>query len=122
MITPASGTDNGSFYILAPIYDKGTLIGLIGLERSIRLEQFNLRYERPISTFVLNANNRLVLHFPYDSNLRSDDYVYQLETFHFGYDNDFSRLIYKNRLLPSLLSVVFLCLLVMFLMSLSCQL
>lgn len=106
-ITPASGTDNGSFYLLAPIYDKGTLIGLIGLERSIRLEQFNLRYERPISTFVLNANNRLVLHFPYDSNLRSDDYVYQLETFHFGYDNDFSRLIYKNRLLPSLLSVVF---------------
>lgn len=106
-ITPATGTDNGSFYVLAPIYVKGTLFGLIGLERSIRLEQFNLRYDRPISTFVLDANNRLILHFPNDSDLRSDDYVYQLEPQYFGYDNDFSRLILKERLLPSLLNVVF---------------
>ncbi|HGJ5876374.1 MAG TPA: two-component system sensor histidine kinase RcsC [Arsenophonus sp.] len=106
-ITPATGTDNGSFYVLAPIYVKDTLFGLIGLERSIRLEQFNLRYDRPISTFVLDANNRLILHFPNDSDLRSDDYVYQLEPQYFGYDNDFSRLILKERLLPSLLSVVF---------------
>ncbi len=95
------------------------MINLIGLKRSINLKQFNLPYEGLISTFLLNANNRLLLHVSYENNSKSNNYAYQLRTFHFTYAYNHKRLIYKNYLLTSLLSLVFLYLLLILLMSLS---
>ncbi len=106
-VIPDAQLDTGQLYLMGPIYNNGVLIGLMGLERTIRLGQFNQRYERPIEVAILNQNNKPIIYSPTSENPVAAGMMTQLESPYFGFNDDYSKLILKRRLLPSTLSVVY---------------
>ncbi|MFY3769708.1 Sensor histidine kinase RcsC [Providencia manganoxydans] len=100
-------TDTGQLYLIQPIYSEGKLLGFIGLERTINLNQFNPRYNKSIEAVVVNAYNQPVLYYPSDSNPKNSSLLSITEPSFFGFNSDYSKLIFKKRLTPSLMTVIY---------------
>lgn len=107
-VVPGARSDSGHLYVLAPVYVNSQMVAMIGIEQFIRLDTFIQRQDRPISITLLNRSNQPVLHYPAnndDYKLHYDDY--QLEAPYFGYDDNFTDLLLKRRLMPSSFSIIY---------------
>ncbi|MCR4179194.1 two-component system sensor histidine kinase RcsC [Providencia vermicola] len=100
-------TDSGQLYLIQPIYVDGRLYGFIGLERTISLNQFNQRSNKSIESVVVNAYNQPVLYSTADSNPKNSSLLSISEPSFFGFNSDYSKLIFKKRLTPSLMTVIY---------------
>ncbi|EMH0428601.1 two-component system sensor histidine kinase RcsC [Proteus mirabilis] len=106
-IVPDAKGDSGILYVMSPVYASGKFIALIGIERAIRLEYFSPTKDRVISIHLLNNKNNPVLSYPEENNYRSVRDVPDVSAPYFGFDDDFSDLVAKRKLLPSSFSVVY---------------
>lgn len=106
-IVPDAKGDSGILYVMSPVYASGKFIGLIGIERAIRLEYFSPTKDRVISIHLLNSKNTTVLSYPAENNYRNIRQAPEVSAPYFGFDEDFSDLVSKRKLLPSSFSVVY---------------
>lgn len=106
-IVPDAKGDSGILYVMSPVYASGKFIGLIGIERAIRLEYITPAKDRVISIHLLNSKNNSVLSYPAENNYRVTKQVPEVNAPYFGFDEDFSDLVAKRKLLPSSFSVVY---------------
>ncbi|NHB93637.1 two-component system sensor histidine kinase RcsC [Photorhabdus cinerea] len=106
-VMPGARSDSGHLYVLAPVYVNGQMVAMIGIEQFIRLDTFIQRQDRPISITLLNRSNQPVLHYPANDDYKLDYDDYQLAAPYFGYDDNFTDLLLKRRLIPSSFSIIY---------------
>ncbi|WP_445497359.1 two-component system sensor histidine kinase RcsC [Photorhabdus sp. SF281] len=106
-VMPGARSDSGHLYVLAPVYVNGQMVAMIGIEQFIRLDTFIQRQDRPISITLLNRSNQPVLHYPANDEYQLHYADYQLEAPYFGYDDNFTDLLLKRRLMPSSFSIIY---------------
>ncbi len=99
--------DYGQVYLIQAIKHDNMLPAFIGLERSINLNQFNIRRNKAIEILIINDYNQPVLYSPIDINPKSSALLNISEPSFFGFNSDYSKLIFKKRLLPSQITVIF---------------
>ena len=98
---------NGQIYLILPVHNRGLLTGFIGLERSINLNQFNLRNGKTAEIMILNNYNQPVLYSSSDLNPKNTVYLNITDPSFFGFNSDYSKVIFKKRLLPTNMTVVY---------------
>lgn len=105
--------DYGQLYLLQPIqkYDpeKGrkVILAFIGLERSINLNQLNLSKNKAVEILLVNSYNQPVLYSSTDINPKHSALLNITEPSFFGFNSDYSKLVFKKRLTPSQITVIF---------------
>ena len=99
--------DYGQVYLIQAIKHDNMLPAFIGLERSINLNQFNIRRNKAIEILIINDYNQPVLYSPIDINPKSSALLNISEPSFFGFNSDYSKLIFKKRLSPSQITVIF---------------
>ncbi|HGN1705530.1 TPA: two-component system sensor histidine kinase RcsC [Providencia rettgeri] len=99
--------DNGQVYLVQPVNEKDMIPAFIGLERSINLNQFNIRKNKAVEILMVNSYNQPVLYSPVDINPKSSVLLNITEPSFFGFNSDYSKLIFKKRLIPSQVTVIF---------------
>jgi two-component system capsular synthesis sensor histidine kinase RcsC len=99
--------DVGYLYVLTPIYIGSKLEALLGIEQTIRLEDFVTTGNLPIAVTLLDENNEPILQLADgERNAQAPD-SYPLEQAYFGYVDNYRDLIMKKALPPSSLSIVY---------------
>jgi two-component system capsular synthesis sensor histidine kinase RcsC len=99
--------DVGYLYVMAPIYIGNKLEALLGIEQTVRLEDFVTTGNLPVGVSLLNENNEPILRLA-----NGDRYASSLNTYpqghnYFGYVDSYHDLIMKKALPPSSLSIVY---------------
>ncbi|MEH0832238.1 two-component system sensor histidine kinase RcsC [Pectobacterium cacticida] len=107
-ITPTSDPDVGYLYALTPIYVNNKLEVILGVEQTMRMDDFTFVGKYPISAKLLDQYNQVVLQF---SNDKTQDVStvdsYPPEPNFFGYINGYNELILKKALPPTSFSIVY---------------
>ncbi|TCV08796.1 two-component system capsular synthesis sensor histidine kinase RcsC [Samsonia erythrinae] len=107
-ITPAVLPDVGYLYALTPIYVDNKLEVIMGIEQTIRLDDFITLGKFPINARLLDQYNRIVLQFPDGKgHAPSSIEIYPSEPNYFGYVNGYHELILKKPLPPTSFSMVY---------------
>ncbi len=96
----------GYFYMITPVYIASKLEALLGIEQSIRLENFISLSSLPVQVTLVDQDNRPIL-----SSLRAGmrfslEHVPDEKTW-FGYINNYKQLIMKKTLQPSPFSLIY---------------
>ncbi|MBQ0533391.1 MULTISPECIES: two-component system sensor histidine kinase RcsC [Providencia] len=99
--------DYGQLYLIQAIKHDNMLPAFIGLERTINLNQFNIRRNKAIEILIINDYNQPVLYSPIDINPKGSALLNISEPSFFGFNSDYSKLIFKKRLAPSQITVIF---------------
>lgn len=105
-IAPSSQQGVGYYYLITPIYVANKMAALLGIEQTIRLDDFITPGSFPVTATLIDANNqRLMSTSRTAGNVSLDD----LPDDHswFGYINGYKQLVLKKTLTPSELSVVY---------------
>ncbi|MGO2335673.1 two-component system sensor histidine kinase RcsC [Providencia sp.] len=100
-------SDNGQVYLVLPVFNASVLTGFIGLERTINLNQFNLRNDKTVEIMIVNHYNQPTLYYPNDLNPKNSTLLNISEPYFFGFNSDYSKLIFKKRLVPSNMAVIY---------------
>jgi len=97
----------GYFYALTPVYQANRLQALLGVEQTMRAENFFTPGSMPMGVSILddNGNTLLSLAGP-DTKMRISPRGLQ-ERLWFGYTSGYRELVLKKTLLPSSLSIVY---------------
>lgn len=108
MISPsAQRPDVGYLYVLTPIYIGNKLEALLGIEQTVRLEDFVTAGNLPIGVTLLDENNEPVLRLADGDRYAASLNSYPAEHAYFGYVDNYRDLILKKVLPPSSLSIVY---------------
>ncbi|MFI8416883.1 two-component system sensor histidine kinase RcsC [Serratia sp. NPDC078593] len=99
--------DVGYLYVLTPIYIGNKLEALLGIEQTIRLEDFVTQGNLPISVMLLDENNQPLLRLGDGDRHTSVLDNYPEKHAYFGYVDSYHDLIMKKALPPSSLSIVY---------------
>ncbi len=107
-IIPSQVSDIGYLYALTPIYVENKLEVIMGIEQTIRLDDFVLAGKFPTGVQLINQYNQTVLQFSEgngryipSSNTHSIDHNY------FGYVNGYDEIILKKNLPPTAFSIIY---------------
>ena len=105
-ITPAAQPGTGNFYMMTPVYVANKLEALLGIEQNIRLEEFMAPGSLPMTTTLVNEENRPLITSQrgnpgFNFSELPDDKIW------FGYLNSYKQLALKKALAPSSLSIVY---------------
>lgn len=107
-VTPSQQrSDVGYLYILTPIYIGNKLEALLGIEQTIRLEDFITPGSLPIGVALLDENNQPMLRLADGERYASSLTSYPEDHTYFGYVDSYHDLILKKALPPSSLSIVY---------------
>ncbi|MDC9580602.1 two-component system sensor histidine kinase RcsC [Xenorhabdus sp. PR6a] len=106
-IQPNPKADGGNLYVFSPIYINGHMTGIIGIEKSIRLDSFLQRRDWPITVMMLNESNQPELQFSIKTNNRPRVINLNSQSMYFGYDENFTSLVLMRNLSPSSLRVIY---------------
>ncbi|EHD22595.1 MULTISPECIES: two-component system sensor histidine kinase RcsC [Brenneria] len=107
-ITPASIPDVGYLYALTPIYVDNKLEVIMGIEQTIRLDDFVTLGKFPISAKLLNQYNQTVLQFAEGGGRHASSVnSYPIEHNYFGYVNGYDEIILKKNLPPTAFSIIY---------------
>ncbi len=106
-IQPNAKADGGNLYVFTPIYINDQMIGIIGIEKTIRLETFLQKQDRPITIMLLNESNQPELQYPAKSNGKQATVIFNKQSAYFGYDENFTSLLLMRRLSPSTLHIIY---------------
>ncbi|HAY0635591.1 two-component system sensor histidine kinase RcsC [Serratia rubidaea] len=99
--------DVGYLYVLAPIYIGNKLEAMLGIEQTIRLEDFVTPGTLPVGVTLLDENDRPILRLTDGERYASALSSYPEEHAYFGYVDSYHDLIMKKALPPSSLSIVY---------------
>ncbi|NIC26188.1 two-component system sensor histidine kinase RcsC [Serratia plymuthica] len=99
--------DVGYLYVLTPIYIGNKLEALLGIEQTIRLEDFVTAGNLPIGVTLLDENNEPILRLAEGERAAATLDSYPDAHTYFGYDDNYRHLIMKKVLQPSSLSIVY---------------
>ncbi|PWC21342.1 two-component system sensor histidine kinase RcsC [Brenneria roseae subsp. roseae] len=107
-ITPAQAPDVGYLYALTPIYVGNKLEVIMGIEQTVRLDDFVSVGKFPISVQLINQYNQPILHFSEGKGR----YVPSASTNpidhnYFGYVNGYDEIILKKNLPPTAFSIIY---------------
>ena len=100
-------SENGQIYLILPVYTGNILSGFIGLERTINLNQFNLRNDKTLEIILVNHYNQPTLYYPADLNPKNSTLLNINEPYFFGFNSDYSKLIFKKRLLSANMAIIY---------------
>ena len=103
----AQRPDVGYLYVLTPIYIGNKLEALLGIEQTVRLEDFVTAGNLPIGVTLLDENNEPVLRLADGDRYAASLNSYPAEHAYFGYVDNYRDLILKKVLPPSSLSIVY---------------
>ncbi|WP_074018615.1 two-component system sensor histidine kinase RcsC [Xenorhabdus thuongxuanensis] len=106
-IQPNPKADGGNLYVFTPIYINGHMTGIIGIEKSIRIESFLQKRERPVTVMMLNESNQPELQFPIKTNNKPLVVNPNSQPMYFGYDENFTSLVLMRNLSPSSLRIIY---------------
>ena len=97
----------GYFYSLTPIYLAGRPQAMLGIEQSIRMENFFTPGSLPMDVTILDENGHPLINLSGPENRLKGDTRWMQERSWFGYSEGYRELVLKKSLLPSSLSVVY---------------
>ncbi|QOI55852.1 two-component system sensor histidine kinase RcsC [Rouxiella badensis] len=106
-VEAGNNKEQGNLYVLTPIYVGNKLEALMGVQQTLRLEDFTVSSSSHTGVTLLDSEGVPLLSF-----LEGDRYTSILDNYptgqsYFGYMNGYNDLIYKKPLPPSGLSVVY---------------
>ncbi len=105
-IAPSSQPGVGYYYMVTPVYVASKMAALLGIEQTIRLEDFLTPGAFPVSaTLVDGSNQRLISSSRAGARISLDDLPN--DNSWFGYINGYKQLVLKQTLTPSSLTVVY---------------
>jgi len=93
--------DIGYLYMLTPIYIGNKLESQVGIEQTIRLEDFVTTGNLPISVTLLDENNEPILRLADGVRSPTSLKSYPDDPTYFGYVDNYCELIMKRMLPPS---------------------
>ncbi|MBS0852477.1 two-component system sensor histidine kinase RcsC [Enterobacter sp. JGM127] len=97
----------GYFYSLTPVYLANRLQALLGIEQTIRMENFFTPGTLPIGVTILDENGHPLISLNGPENRIKIDPRWMQERSWFGYTSGFRDLVLKKSLPPSSLSIVY---------------
>lgn len=97
----------GYFYSLTPVYLANRLQALLGIEQTIRMENFFTPGTLPIGVIILDENGHPLISLTGPENRIKIDPRWMQERSWFGYTSGFRDLVLKKSLPPSSLSIVY---------------
>ncbi|PHM75089.1 multi-sensor hybrid histidine kinase [Xenorhabdus kozodoii] len=106
-IQPNPKADGGNLYVFTPIYINGQMAGIIGIEKTIRLESFLQRRDRPVTVMMLNESSQPELQFSIKTHYKPLVINPNSQPMYFGYDENFTGLVLMRNLSPSSLRIVY---------------
>ncbi|WP_226572132.1 two-component system sensor histidine kinase RcsC [Mangrovibacter yixingensis] len=106
-VAPGSRAGTGYFYTLTPVFLANRVQALLGVEQSIRQENFMLPGNLPVDITLMDENGHSLVSLTGGSgHLSLQPDWFQARTW-FGYTTGFKELALKKNLMPSSLSVVY---------------
>ncbi|WP_413729745.1 two-component system sensor histidine kinase RcsC [Sodalis sp. RH22] len=106
-VVPGARSGSGSLYVLTPIYVASKLQALLGIELSIRLEDFSTASTLPIGITLLDQGNMPVLSLADGERKASALTEYPAQASYYGYTDSYKNLVMKRNLAPSSLSILY---------------
>lgn len=97
----------GYFYALTPVYLANRLQALLGVEQTIRMENFFLPGTLPMGVTILDENGHTLISLTGPESKIKGDPRWMQERSWFGYTEGFRELVLKKNLPPSSLSIVY---------------
>ncbi|WP_341844555.1 two-component system sensor histidine kinase RcsC [Escherichia coli] len=97
----------GYFYALTPVYLANRLQALLGVEQTIRMENFFLPGTLPMGVTILDENGHTLISLTGPESKIKSDPRWMQERSWFGYTEGFRELVLKKNLPPSSLSIVY---------------
>lgn len=106
-ITPASDPDIGYLYAITPIYKGEHLETIMGVEQTIRLDDFITAGKFTYGAKLLNQYNQPLLQFTDKERGMSSTSTYPSDRSYFGYINGYDEIILKKALPPTSFNIVY---------------
>ncbi|KAB8312247.1 two-component system sensor histidine kinase RcsC [Erwinia endophytica] len=106
-IAPSSQMGSGYYYMVTPVYIASKMAALLGIEQTIRLDDFTTPGTFPLSVALLDSSNQRVMSSSRATASISFDDLPDDDNW-FGYINGYKQLVLKKTLTPSSLSVVYM--------------
>ncbi len=106
-ISPGPRPGIGYFYSLTPVYQANHLQALLGVEQTIRMENFFTPGNMPISVTLLDENGQPLLSSSRGVDNQRTDSRWGPERAWFGYSKGFKELILRKSLPPTSLSAIY---------------
>jgi len=106
-INPGPRPGVGFFYALTPVYSPNQRQAMLGIEASIRMENFFTPGSLPMGVTLIDENGRPLITLAGPENGLSVDPRWMQERSWFGYSGGFRELVLKKSLPPSSLSIVY---------------
>ena len=97
----------GYFYTLTPVYLANRLQALLGIEQTIRMENFFTPGSLPMGVTIVDENNQPLISLTGPESRIEPDPRWTQDRAWFGYTSGFRDLVLKRSLPPSSLSVVY---------------
>jgi two-component system capsular synthesis sensor histidine kinase RcsC len=97
----------GYFYALTPVYLGNRLQALLGIEQTIRMENFFTPGSLPMGVTILDENGHQLISLPGRITVLNVEPHWMQERSWFGYTSGFRELVLKKSLPPSSLSIVY---------------
>ena len=97
----------GYFYALTPVYLANRLQALLGVEQTIRMENFFTPGNLPMGVTIFDENGESLISLTGGDNKLRIDQRWMQERAWFGYSSGFRELVLKKNLPPSSLSIVY---------------
>lgn len=108
-VAPGNRHDSGSYYVLIPLYSGNKLEALIGIEQTIRLEDFASVSNLPIGLTLLDQNNLPLLNLTSGERSAAVLGIFPSQPAFFGYNHGFANLVMKKPLSQTALVWRFRC-------------
>lgn len=105
-VSPASQPGVGYFYMITPVYMANKVAALLGIEQSIRLDDFITPGNLPVTVTLVDEDNQRMLSSVRSGPVFSSDDLPDADSW-FGYIKGYDQLIMKKPLPPSSLSVIY---------------
>ncbi|BDH45129.1 sensor histidine kinase RcsC [Salmonella enterica subsp. enterica serovar Choleraesuis] len=106
-ISPGPRPGMGYFYALTPVYLSGNQQAMLGIEQTIRMDNFMTPGSLPIGITLFDDNGQRLLSMTGGAAPIDADAHWMQERSWFGYSSGFKALIMKKSLPPSSLNVVY---------------
>jgi len=105
-VSPTAQPGVGYYYMITPVYVANKVAALLGIEQSIRMEDFITPGNLPVAVTLVDQNNQRVLSSARGALAFSADDLPDNASW-FGYVAGYKQLVMKKELPPSSLSVVY---------------
>jgi len=106
-VVPGQRSGSGYFYVLTPLYVANKLEALLGIELSVRLEDFASTTSLPVGITLLDQNNAPMMSLSDGERQISELSAYPEAVGFYGYTEGFKNLVMKRSLTPTSLSIVY---------------